>query len=133
MFVTRTDGPGHRLRSQRTAPSTAAWLKKWGIVFRIGGRIMTLAGILRILVLTSLGGGPNRALQLTSAPPWFPARRILVGVLLGVGVSGILVACSNVAIPPTYTQAEFKAICERRGGWWHDDDLMGGFCEKAWQ
>ena len=35
----------------------------------------------------------------------------------------------GVAIPPTYTQAELKAICERRGGWWHDDDLMGGFCE----
>jgi hypothetical protein len=25
---------------------------------------------------------------------------------------------------------ELKTICERRGGWWHDDDLMGGFCER---
>jgi hypothetical protein len=35
-----------------------------------------------------------------------------------------------VPIPPTYTQQELKVICERRGGWWHDDDLMGGFCER---
>jgi hypothetical protein len=27
----------------------AAWLKKWGIVFRIGGPIMVLAGIVRIV------------------------------------------------------------------------------------
>ncbi len=55
-------------------------------------------------------------------------RRILAGVCLGVSACG-MVSCSGVAIPPTYTQAELKAICERRGGWWHDDDLMGGFCE----
>jgi hypothetical protein len=41
----------------------------------------------------------------------------------------ILAGCSSVGTPPTYTQDELKAICERHGGWWHPDDLMGGFCE----
>jgi len=57
------------------------------------------------------------------------ARRLPV-VLLVAGVCGLVAACSTVPIPPTYTQAELKAICERRGGWWHDDNLWGrGFCE----
>jgi len=56
--------------------------------------------------------------------------RRLPAVLLVAGVCGILTACSTVPIPPTYTQAELKAICERRGGWWHEDNLWGrGFCE----
>lgn len=42
----------------------------------------------------------------------------------------ILVGCSSVPIPPTYTQDELKAICERHGGWWHPDELVGGFCEQ---
>jgi len=41
----------------------------------------------------------------------------------------ILTGCRSVQIPPTYTQDELKAICERHGGWWRPDDLMGGFCE----
>jgi hypothetical protein len=57
------------------------------------------------------------------------ARRILFTALIIGGAGATAVACSTVPIPPTYTQAELKAICERRGGWWHDDDLMGGFCE----
>jgi hypothetical protein len=32
-------------------------------------------------------------------------------------------------IPPTYTQDELKVICERNHGWWHPDDLMGGYCQ----
>ena len=57
-------------------------------------------------------------------------RRVLTGVLLGAAVGGVLTACSTVPIPPTYTQGELKAICERRGGWWHDDNLWGrGLCE----
>jgi hypothetical protein len=40
----------------------------------------------------------------------------------------LLAGCSSVPIPPTYTQGELKAICERRGGIWYPDDLMGGFC-----
>ena len=41
----------------------------------------------------------------------------------------ILAGGSSVPIPPTYTQDELKAICERHGGWWHPDELMGGYCE----
>jgi hypothetical protein len=41
----------------------------------------------------------------------------------------ILTGCSSVPIPPTYTQDELRTICERHGGWWHPDDLVGGFCE----
>jgi hypothetical protein len=41
----------------------------------------------------------------------------------------ILAGFGRVPIPPTYTQDELKAICERHGGWWHLDELVGGFCE----
>ena len=37
--------------------------------------------------------------------------------------------CGSAPIGPTYTQQELKAICERQRGWWHADDLMGGYCE----
>jgi hypothetical protein len=50
-------------------------------------------------------------------------------VLLMVGVT-ILAGCSSVPIPPTYTQDELKAICERHGGWWHPDGQAGGYCER---
>jgi uncharacterized protein YceK len=50
-------------------------------------------------------------------------------VLLLVIAVTILAGCSSVPIPPTYTQDELKAICERHGGWWHPDDLGGGYCE----
>ncbi len=56
------------------------------------------------------------------------ARRVLAGVLLGAGLGGLFAACSTVPIPPTYTQAELKVICERRGGWWRGD-LIPGYCE----
>jgi hypothetical protein len=55
--------------------------------------------------------------------------RILMGAAIVAVAWGLLGGCSTVPIPPTYTQAELKAICERRGGWWHDDNLMGGLCE----
>ena len=57
--------------------------------------------------------------------------------LIGRALAAILLAaaldsgCSapTVAHAPTYTQVELAAICERNGGWWRGDDLMGGFCE----
>jgi hypothetical protein len=55
-------------------------------------------------------------------------RHVLAGVLLGAGVCGLFTACSTVPIPPTYTEVELKAICERRGGWW-SGDLIPGYCE----
>jgi len=38
--------------------------------------------------------------------------------------------CAGGAVPPLYTQEEQRAQCERGGGWWHPDDLTGGFCES---
>ena len=43
-------------------------------------------------------------------------------------VVAILTGC-GAAIPPTYTQDELKAECDRRRGWWRPDDLRGGFCD----
>jgi hypothetical protein len=54
--------------------------------------------------------------------------RIGVGVMLVAGSCGFLTGCSSVAYPPTYTQAELKTICDRRGGWWRGD-LIPGYCE----
>jgi hypothetical protein len=54
--------------------------------------------------------------------------RVLAGVLLGAAACGLVAACSTVPIPPTYTEAELKAICERRGGWWRGA-LIPGYCE----
>ena len=50
---------------------------------------------------------------------------------LGAGAAACLVGCITAApIPPTYTQDELKAICERNGGRWYPDDLVGGFCGR---
>jgi hypothetical protein len=49
-------------------------------------------------------------------------------VLLGLAVT-ILIGCGSTAIPPTYTQDELKAICQRHTGYWRPDGLAGGFCE----
>ena len=39
-----------------------------------------------------------------------------------------LVGCGGPIERP-YTEKELEAKCVMRGGWWHRDDLMGGFCE----
>ena len=53
----------------------------------------------------------------------------LVGAaLLCVGVAGVLGGCAGWPQAPTYTDAELKAMCERRGGWWRGD-LIAGYCE----
>jgi hypothetical protein len=50
---------------------------------------------------------------------------------LSAGAAACLAGCiSGAPIPPTYTQDELKAICERNGGSWYKDDLVGGFCER---
>ena len=64
---------------------------------------------------------PDRATKSSS-------RRILAGVLLGAGACGLFAACSTVSYPPTYTQAELKADCERRGGWWRGNYIRD-YCE----
>jgi hypothetical protein len=56
-------------------------------------------------------------------------RTSRMGLGAGLLASAFLAACATAPIPPTYTQAELKAECERHGFWWHPDDLMGGVCE----
>jgi hypothetical protein len=60
-------------------------------------------------------------------------RRIprIARTLLYLGTAlTVLSGCAATPIPPTYTQEELKAQCERQGsGWWHPDDLTGGYCE----
>jgi hypothetical protein len=55
-------------------------------------------------------------------------RKILLGLLLAAGAAGLFSACSTMPQGPTYTDAELKAICERRGGWWRGE-LIAGSCE----
>ena len=65
---------------------------------------------------------PNSQTTMTRVP-----RRLLVGVLLA-GACGLLAGCAGLPQGPTYTDAELKAICERRGGWWRGE-LIDGYCE----
>jgi hypothetical protein len=53
-------------------------------------------------------------------------------VCLSAGGAACLVSCAitNTAIPPTYTQDELRAECERHGWRWYPDELVGGFCER---
>ena len=55
-------------------------------------------------------------------------RKILLGVLLVAATCGLYSASSTKPPGPTYTDAELKAICERRGGWWRGE-LIAGYCE----
>ena len=55
-------------------------------------------------------------------------RRLLGAVLLAGCVGGLLAGCAGLPQGPTYTDAELKAICERRGGWWRGE-LIAGYCE----
>jgi hypothetical protein len=55
-------------------------------------------------------------------------RKILFGVLLAAAAAGLFSGCSGMPQGPTYTDAELKASCERRGGWWRGE-LIAGFCE----
>ena len=50
--------------------------------------------------------------------------RLILGALVL-----LLLGCGGARIEPTYTEEELKAICERRGGWWHEGTLREGYCE----
>ena len=66
---------------------------------------------------------------IVAAMPSF-AQAMVNGLILLGSAFVMPVGCSSVPIPPTYTPEELKAQCERQGsGVWHQDDLMGGFCE----
>jgi len=56
------------------------------------------------------------------------ARRLVLGVLLAAAAGGLVAGCASMPQGPTYTEAELKAICERRGGWWRGN-LIPGYCE----
>jgi hypothetical protein len=56
------------------------------------------------------------------------SRRSVTSLLLASAAGLLLGACSSVAYPPTYSQAELRAMCERRGGWWRGD-LIANYCE----
>ena len=59
------------------------------------------------------------------APPWIRAA------IVSAGAVACLAGClTGAPIPPTYTQDELKATCERNGFRWYRDDLTGGFCER---
>ena len=49
-----------------------------------------------------------------------------LGLLLALALAS---AGCGAPIERTYTQEELEVKCVMRGGWWHRDDLMGGFCE----
>jgi hypothetical protein len=59
-----------------------------------------------------------------------PSRMGAVALILGAVVTGC--AAANPPSPPSYTQAELKAACERQGGWWRANLLLdnGGLCEN---
>jgi hypothetical protein len=58
-----------------------------------------------------------------------PLVRCSVVVIGLAAICPTLAGCRSVPIPPTYTEGELRAICERRGGWWHENRLTEGYCE----
>src|SRR5262245_40350289 len=56
-------------------------------------------------------------------------RRQALDMALLAGLAIVGAGCGSAPIGPTYTEQELKTICERQRGWWHADDLMGGYCE----
>lgn len=57
-------------------------------------------------------------------PIWVDEAVVWNRAALIVVAASILAGCSGVPIPPTSTDDELRAICERHSGWWR-----GGYCE----
>ncbi len=55
-------------------------------------------------------------------------QRLLGGALIAAGLCALLAGCAGLPQGPTYTDAELRAICERRGGWWRGE-VIAGYCE----
>lgn len=55
-------------------------------------------------------------------------RRLLGGVVLAAALAAMLGGCAGLPQGPTYTDDELRAICERQGGWWRGQ-LIVGYCE----
>jgi hypothetical protein len=61
---------------------------------------------------------------MTRTPGWVRA------LCLATGAATYVLGCGTGApVPPTYTQDELKAECDRHRGWWRPDDLRGGYCD----
>lgn len=79
-------------------------------------------------------GGSSRGTAY-SAPYPFPVDKggmlgWLRAALLSAGAMACLVGCVATApVPPTYTQADLQAACDRQRGWWRPDGLRGGYCD----
>jgi hypothetical protein len=56
------------------------------------------------------------------------ANRVNLRTVVVLTVS-LLIGCSSVPIPPTYSQDELRVRCERQRGWWHSNGARGGYCE----
>ncbi len=56
------------------------------------------------------------------------SRMTAVSLLLAAVVTG----CATAQNPPSHTEVELKAACERQGGWWRANLLLdnGGLCEN---
>jgi hypothetical protein len=48
--------------------------------------------------------------------------------LLAAAAVGVLGGCASWPQEPTYTDAQLRASCERRGGWWRGE-VIAGYCE----
>ncbi len=56
------------------------------------------------------------------------SRKLSTKLILGALVV-LLCGCAGAAGQRAYSESELRQRCEWTGGWWHPDDLMGGFCE----
>src|SRR5262249_54858992 len=70
---------------------------------------------------TISGMSPNRTTRR-------PARGAATSLVIALAGCTVVAGCSTVPIPPTYTKAELRTICERRGGVWRPD-IIDGYCE----
>ena len=53
--------------------------------------------------------------------------RMIRGLALAMTLA-LASGCAG-AISSTYSPADLAQRCELTGGWWHPDELRGGFCE----
>ena len=70
------------------------------------------------------GGIVNRGVE-ESGPEAMSLRMRLIVAGLALALAG----CSSVPIEKAFGEEQLKQRCELTGGWWHPDQLMGGFCE----
>lgn len=70
------------------------------------------------------GGIVDRGAEV-SGPEAMNLRMRLIVAAVALALAG----CSSVPIEKAFGEEQLKQRCELTGGWWHPDQLMGGFCE----